>query len=37
MICIWTLNMKYYMDIDSEEPEERQGLWVGPDGGVVDE
>jgi beta-aspartyl-peptidase (threonine type) len=30
-------SIHYYMDIASEEPEERQGLWVGPDGGVVDE
>ncbi len=30
-------SIHYYMDIDTEEPEERQGLWVGPDGGVVDE
>ncbi len=28
MICIWTLNMKYYMDVDSQEPEERRGVWV---------
>jgi beta-aspartyl-peptidase (threonine type) len=30
-------SIHYYMDIDSSGPIERQGLWVEPDGGVIDE